>query len=173
MQLLNFNKQNSLLTTSALSLLICYSTWVGGFSYPVPEPINVISNEAILYVGMAVSLLLLLIITAGSIYGSTNKQTDENRFIDLDNLQAREEHVELQKEEKGKWTHWMLYLAGMSTYMAMVATDWGSADIAQKRFNLTTGAWASKLTMGFSVFVLYIWSLLAPRICPTRNFYFE
>ena len=89
MQLLNFNKQNSLLTTSVLGLLICYSTWAGGFSYPVSTPINVISNEAILYVGMAVSVLLLLTITAGSIYGSTNKQNDDNRFIDLDNLQAR------------------------------------------------------------------------------------
>lgn len=79
----------------------------------------------------------------------------------------------MQREDKGKWTHWILYLTGMSAYIAMVATDWGSADIAQNKFNLTTGAWISKLTMGFSVFFLYIWSLLAPRICPNRNFYFE
>ena len=58
-------------------------------------------------------------------------------------------------------------------YMAMIVTDWGSADIVEKRFNLTTEAWSSKLVMGGVVFVMYTWSLIAPRVCPERNFYFE
>ena len=60
----------------------------------------------------------------------------------------------------------------MSTYIAMIVTDWGSADIVKKQFNLTTGAWTSKLLMGAIIFVMYTWSLLAPKVCPHRNFYF-
>ena len=67
----------------------------------------------------------------------------------------------------------MLYLTGMSMYMAMIVTDWGSADIVTNKFNLTTQAWSSKLLMGAVVFVMYTWSLIAPRVCPHRNFYFE
>lgn len=33
-QILNFNKQNSLLTTSSLCLLVSYWTWAAGFSHP-------------------------------------------------------------------------------------------------------------------------------------------
>lgn len=36
-QLLNFNKQNSLLTTSSLCLLVCYCTWAAGHSHPVSQ----------------------------------------------------------------------------------------------------------------------------------------
>lgn len=79
---------------------------------------------------------------------------------------------EYQQEQKNKWLQWLLFLTGMSTYMAMIVTDWGSADIVKKQFNLTTGAWISKLVMGSTIFVMYTWSLLAPRLCPNRNFYF-
>ncbi len=54
----------------------------------------------------------------------------------------------------------------------MLVTDWGSADLVEKEFNLTTGAWFSKFFMSSIVFGLYTWTLLAPRLCPNRNFYF-
>lgn len=60
----------------------------------------------------------------------------------------------------------------MSAYIAMIASDWGSADIVKKQFNLTTGAWTSKILMGSTIFGLYLWTLLAPKLCPHRNFYF-
>lgn len=75
-------------------------------------------------------------------------------------------------EEKNRWVQWMMYLGGMSAYLAMVVTDWGSADIVKKEFNLTYGAWFSKLMMGTIFFVMYTWTLLAPKLCPNRNFYF-
>jgi len=65
-----------------------------------------------------------------------------------------------------------LYLAGLSAYLSMIVTDWGSADIVHKEFNLTTGAWSSKLMSAWTVVIIYIWTLLAPKICPHRNFYF-
>lgn len=71
------------------------------------------------------------------------------------------------------WIQWLVYLSGMSMYMAMIVTDWGSADLINHRYNLTTEAWTSKLVMGGVIFVVYCWTLVAPRVCPNRNFYFE
>ena len=71
-QLLNFNKQNSLLTTTSLCLLICYCTWSAGYSHPISTQSG-IPNETILYINMGVLFILLMISTAGSIYGSSNK----------------------------------------------------------------------------------------------------
>jgi hypothetical protein len=68
--------------------------------------------------------------------------------------------------------YWIFYLLGLSAYIAMIITDWGSADIIKGKFQLTTGAWVSKLLLGNSIFFLYVWTLLAPRLCPNRNFYF-
>jgi hypothetical protein len=35
---------------------------------------------------MAISILLLIFSTAGSIYGSSNNEEENNRFVDLDNV---------------------------------------------------------------------------------------
>ena len=122
---------------------------------------------------MAISFLLLLVSTAGSIYGSSNKEDEESNFIDLDDINERgNDREEARERERKVWIQWHIYLAGMSMYIGMIVTDWGSADIAKKKFNLTTEAWTSKLVMGYVVFVIYTWSLLAPRICRHRNFYF-
>ena len=83
-QLLNFNKQNSLLTTSTLCMLVGYYTWAAGYSHPSSH-----LQTDILYSNMAVSFFLLLLSTAGSIYGSTNldhKDLETNSMmVDLDN----------------------------------------------------------------------------------------
>lgn len=68
-QMLNFNKQNSLLTTSSLCLLVSYWTWSAGYSHPSTYDEF---NETALYINMAVSIVLLLISAGGSIYGSSN-----------------------------------------------------------------------------------------------------
>lgn len=70
-QLLHFNKQNSLLTTSALCLLVSYCTWSAGYSHPASSKTDL--NETVLYLNFAISLVLLLVSTAGSVYGSTNQ----------------------------------------------------------------------------------------------------
>lgn len=129
-QLLNFNKQNSLLTTSSLCLLVSYCTWSAGYSHPDAHGIDGSFNETVLYISMAISVVLLILSTAGSIYGSSNNE-EENQFIDLDraNNNVSEEQ---QQAEKNKWLQWLLYLTGMSTYIAMIATDWGSADLVKK-----------------------------------------
>ena len=89
------------------------------------------------------------------------------------NLMRAEVQTERMDKNRGIWLQWLAYLTGMPMYMTMVVTDWGSADIFNQKFNLTTDAWTSKLVMGGVVSLFYLWTLIAPRVCPHRNFYFE
>ncbi len=54
----------------------------------------------------------------------------------------------------------------MSLYLGMVMTDWGSGDILNGKFSLTNNAFVSKIFMGIVTFVIYIWTLIAPRLLP-------
>ena len=57
-------------------------------------------------------------------------------------------------------------------YLVVILTNWGSADIINKNFNLNTGAWLNKIFFSCITFILYCWSLIAPKLFPERNFYF-
>lgn len=88
-QLLHFNKQNSLLTTSAISLLVSYYNWSAGFSYPdfSVSPDSSVSPPTSPFLHgttLTLNLLLLLLSSCGSIYGSSN-QPQPQLLIDLDN----------------------------------------------------------------------------------------
>lgn len=58
----------------------------------------------------------------------------------------------------------------MSLYICMICTDWGSGDILNGKFELTANAEISKIFNSCVTFIIYIWTLIAPRVLPERNF---
>ena len=76
-------------------------------------------------------------------------------------------------KEQGMWIRWHLTMAAMSLYIGMVCTDWGSGDIINGKFSLTAHAMASKLFTALVTVGVYCWTLLAPGLCPGRNFYYQ
>ena len=83
-QLLNYNKQNSLLATSALTLFNCYwflSTIFSGQScnssliLDYGEEGTTINKSLFLKINIPISCLFVLISSFGSIYGSSNSET--------------------------------------------------------------------------------------------------
>jgi hypothetical protein len=54
----------------------------------------------------------------------------------------------------------------------MVLTDWGSGNLITNKYSLNDNAYISKIFMACFTFAVYIWTLIAPRIFPDRNFYF-
>lgn len=85
-QLLNFNKQNSLLTTAALCILVAYSTWSAGYSHP-SSPVD----QDIIYLNMAIYFVLLMVSTGGSIYGKgTAEKNGDNEvmMVDVGNIDS-------------------------------------------------------------------------------------
>ena len=78
-QLLNFNKQNSLLTTSLLGMMMAYEIWSSGHIHPNSHP-----ESEFIYVDISINFILVWICTFGSIYGSTN--VEKEQMIDLDRV---------------------------------------------------------------------------------------
>ncbi len=60
----------------------------------------------------------------------------------------------------------------MVIYLSMVLTDWGSGNLITNKYSLNDNAYISKIFMACFTFAVYIWTLIAPRIFPDRNFYF-
>ena len=61
-------------------------------------------------------------------------------------------------------------MMAMSLYICMILTDWGSGDILQGKFELTLNAEISKIFTASATFVIYVWTLVAPRVLSSRNF---
>jgi hypothetical protein len=76
-------------------------------------------------------------------------------------------------EEKQMWIRWHVFMMAMSLYISMVLTDWGSGDIIKGKFKLTANAEISKIFTACACFLIYSWTLLAPKFFPNRNFYFQ
>ncbi len=68
-----------------------------------------------------------------------------------------------------------LFMTFAALYYAMVLTNWGSLNIADDRSNYKDFAnewlgFAMKVTAQWVATLLFIWTLIAPRVCPGRDF---
>ena len=89
-QMLNYNKQNSLLATSALTLFNCYwlfsaifSTQSCNVSLTISEGLyGTYSKSFFLRINIPISCLFVLLSSFGSIYGSSNAES-ESQNIEL------------------------------------------------------------------------------------------
>jgi len=71
------------------------------------------------------------------------------------------------------WLKWHIYMMMAALYLGMLLTDWGSADIVNNNFNQSYNAFLSKVFAVIITTILYIWTLVAPRLFPGRNFEFS
>jgi hypothetical protein len=99
-QLLNFNKQNSLLATSALSVSTSYWLLSSIFSSNscnnsiiISQTGTVIGKSLFLKINIPISCLFVIVSSFGSIYGSSNTISGDN-FIEL------QENVDFHKQLK-------------------------------------------------------------------------
>jgi len=65
--------------------------------------------------------------------------------------------------------HFIMFIA--SVYFGMLLTDWGAPPSAvQGKFNSGyTSAWVQMATNWICA-ILYLWSLIASKVCPNRDF---
>ena len=105
-------------------------------------------------------------IATGGTYGS-----NEN---DVEHSSASAKEAEKAPSNKGFSNSWKLnaVLALISCWFAMVVTSWGSIDTGGDRANPEVG----KVSMWMMIasqwlfMLLYIWTLVAPRLFPDRDF---
>ena len=87
---------------------------------------------------------------------------------------------ELNRNDSGywgwEWVKWHFMMAIASMYVAMMITNWGSSQFSAKVDTMYQsslfGFWV-RMTISWCSFSLYVWTLIAPRVCPDREFNIE
>ena len=92
-QLLHYNKQNSLLATACLSLLVAYWMFASIFAEDACNRSLVVQDTTVtrssfLTLNVAVCLGLVVLSSCGSIYGSTNSQNATGNLIEMRELRG-------------------------------------------------------------------------------------
>ena len=89
-------------------------------------------------------------------------------------MAAENEH---KYTETFDWVKWHFYMCLASIYIAMLITNWGSANVDQEDEIIdlspsNPGFWI-RLVISWAATLLYIWTMIAPRVCPSRDFNIE
>jgi len=111
---------------------------------------------------------------AGAIREEDVKLTEGGKSSMANHAQLNDEQAALDAADEEKYWifHSILFLG--SVYMAMLLTDWGSSTTADAGSLIQpdqgkTAMWVKILSQWFTVGV-YIWTLVAPRLFPDRDF---
>lgn len=112
---------------------------------------------------MVTSTLLFFLTMYGTIMGGTGSPEQQP-------VAQSEQQQELPAEYVSwEWVKWHLYMAIGSMYIAMMVTNWGSPQMSDQISNAyrpNSFAYGSRVILQFSTSLLYIWTLVAPGICP-------
>lgn len=65
---------------------------------------------------------------------------------------------------------WHFYMCLASIYIAMLITNWTSANITTGELNSNDFGFWVRLILSWVTFLLYVWTLIAPRVFPDRDF---
>ena len=57
-----------------------------------------------------------------------------------------------------------------SIYSSMLITNWISIDILTGDIKSSNFGFWVRVSISWSTFLLYVWTLIAPRVCPSRDF---
>ena len=90
-----------------------------------------------------------------------DSEDDSNEL--LRDSEDDKEHVDEQEEPSMIWFH--IVMATGSVYMSMLLTNWGTVSGHKSEAQM----WVSIASQWISM-SLYIWTLVAPRFCPHREF---
>lgn len=53
----------------------------------------------------------------------------------------------------------------------MLITNWISIDVTSGKIQSSNFGFWVRVSVAFGTFLLYIWTLIAPRACPSRDFH--
>lgn len=106
----------------------------------------------------------------GVVTGTTSYGSNDN----AENAAENETSAETEETNKGFSNSWKLniVLALISCWFAMAVTSWGSIESGGDRANPEVGEVSMWMLIASQWFfmVLYLWTLVAPRLFPDRDF---
>mmetsp|Transcript_23516 Transcript_23516/g.23261 ORF Transcript_23516/g.23261 Transcript_23516/m.23261 type:complete len:221 (-) Transcript_23516:40-702(-) len=171
-------EHGSLLTSSAVNLYCVYLCLIGmASSSSSCNSWNDKASTAITIVlGLIAALIMLLYVTfrkreakdeqapiRGVAEAVLAEEDDANEAVPY-----KEEEDPNESPSKMVYFHLLMILT--SIYFAMLLTNWGAAHTGGASYDHNEGSmWVNFSALWFTV-LLYIWSLLAPKICSGRDF---
>ncbi|KAM3131050.1 hypothetical protein pb186bvf_016862 [Paramecium bursaria] len=186
-QLLGWNPEGSLLTSSAMACYITFISYTSQASCP-EKSCNLIIYRS--YFGAIMSIIALVYLTFGTtdtnLLVSSPAIMDSQKLKDQDhekqpltrqqqlsyaNKIIQEHQLEPYRGNQYIVFHFIMFINVV--YMSMMFTNWGSSKITDSTGNsykLTYMAYWIKMSTSWIASLLYVWTLIAPRIVKTRNF---
>lgn len=55
----------------------------------------------------------------------------------------------------------------------MLLTNWVSVDLSTGKIGSSIFGFWVRIGIAWLSFLLYVWTMVAPRVCPSRDFYIE
>lgn len=194
-QFFNCNPQNSLLTTALVSMFVSYLAFIAQFSFPVGEQPECKRNGyGPLIADVVVSTFFFIMTMYGSIMGGSGQvkvtqNGNVNQAIGMapteTQMEEKKEEEPVKKEEDDEdenlrkytedyvWIKWHFYMCLASIYIGMLITNWNSASIITGEVGESGFGFWVRVGICWATFLLYIWTLVAPRVCPDRDFTVE
>ena len=68
------------------------------------------------------------------------------------------------------WVKWHIYMCIACFYLGMLMTNWNSASLHTGEISSNVFGFWIKIIISWVTFILYFWTLIAPRVCPDRDF---
>lgn len=65
---------------------------------------------------------------------------------------------------------WHFYMCLASLYVGMLITNWTSASLTTGELSSNDFGFWVRVLLAWTTTLLYIWTLVAPRVCPSRDF---
>lgn len=87
-----------------------------------------------------------------------------------------DEIVNAQGYESWDWVKWHIYMCIGSMYIAVLITNWGSPQMSSGILNAYAPngfAFWSRVGLQWATSLIYLWTLIAPKIFPDRDFVIE
>lgn len=84
-----------------------------------------------------------------------------------------ERNNEAKYTESWQWAKWHFYMCIASIYVSMLITNWISVDLTTGIIKSSDFGFWVRVAISWGTFLLYVWTLIAPRICPSRDFVVE
>lgn len=143
-QLFRCNDQNSLLTTSLISVFVSYLAFICQFSYPYGGKECMKMDYGALVADVIVSTFFFIVTMYGSIMGGSgqvkiDQNTDLAKAVASGEKEEEESdrgnaHLMEEKEDEGSyegwgWVKWHFYMCLAAIYVGMLITNWNSASI--------------------------------------------
>lgn len=190
---------HNLLTSGAVAAYVTYLTYIGVSSNPYGDGVcNPTYSDSTSVLAVVLGLVIALVSTSATIYFSSSSMTtllesdveaSNNSQITRDLLTNDAKTIEpnpesrpsnaglsmresLQAHQESIVWKFNLVMVMITCYWCMVLTDWGDSTSTHSNSDPTAGKTIMWMNIAASWICsgLYVWTLLAPRLFPDRNF---